>query len=183
MKPLSDYTQEEIKKFVEGMTEQIKCRFLFYLIHPNGCWHEWERKGEYEGEDEWHIFVCQKCKKESSEINVVFGFGNPNHYTKEGFWEVWEWLGVQKWVEQFHFQIRLIDYSTFPDILISFLLDNVEDWGWVECSEYYPDPDSDFIHSPSCLIKCNKRNICNSVGKLKTLPLLYIESLEVKDAI
>jgi len=155
------------------------------------CWHE--EVSAKRGPDGYPQ-MCSCGMRSLNAIHEHIAEKNPNYYTKEGFWEVWEWAKEQCWWSAFCkdtcgvIQMRYpqslcpvsgiittsaIDYHTFPDILIQFLLDNIELWGEGEC------PNKD-IHDFGCLsmIKGCK---CNKDWKLKHPALVYAEGLEKGD--
>ena len=85
------------------------------------CWHELSNKN--------YSNVCIKCKRIVCELY-------PDYFSKEGFWDIWEWAIKQDWFHDFvHENVMLstltvssvndliesIDYKTLAREVYNFL--------------------------------------------------------------
>lgn len=115
-------TNEEINRY---FTEEVFGK----------CWHEWEYKyymnEHHEASGHSDYRYCILCKSAREDIDY-----NPDYFSKEGFWDVWEHAIKRKWFHDFvHENVMLstltvssvndligsIDYKTFAHKIFNFL--------------------------------------------------------------
>ena len=130
--------------------------------------------------------VTENCWGENLEYNSIIGFWQVKTYLEKNKAKLWEDYLYQVnngWGKTFSYTKWINDILNL-DNLILFLLDNVEEWGWVECERcngkgyeirpHMVDRTTTYNYQDTC-------PTCNGTGKLKHPALVYAARLGVQN--
>ena len=93
--------------------------YLYKKIEPDECWFAFDKKDVNHG-----VARCLNCGG-IGKIHI-----NPDYFSKDGFWDVWEWCKKQEWWTEFYSQQLsnvflgvFVNYKTFAREVYDFLED------------------------------------------------------------